>query len=270
MNEILVYAREHITYNLAVHYAARLAAAQAASLTGIFVVPDYLGAALEPELLAELVGEMRRSVEDAIAAKPSFRDMATSLGVDVVDWWVVEGRADEALAQASLCHDLLLLDHAGEETGRGSDLPGIVLRAGTPCLVLPRGDYRWHAVERVALAWNGSPEALRAMHAALPFLRGQQVLLMRGEERAAYPGLAWHPPFDVATYLRGHGATVEERCIEAKADTVGTALLDEARHYRADMLVMGAYGRSRFSEWVLGGATRDVLQWAELPLLLRH
>jgi len=270
MHEILVYAREHAVPTPAVRYAAELAAAWSASLTGVFTVPDYLSSTMEPELLAELIGQMRRSVEDAIAAKPAFLDTATSLGVGTADWRVVEGAADEALAQASLCHDLLVLDRAGESGGRISDLPGIVLRAGTPCLVLPRGDRHWHAVERAVLAWNGSPEAMRAVHAALPFLRGAQVLLLRGEDRLAYPGLAWHPPFDVAAYLRGHGATVEERHIEAKADVVGAALLEAAERFRADMLVMGAYGRSRFSEWVLGGATRDVLQWAELPLLLRH
>jgi nucleotide-binding universal stress UspA family protein len=40
--------------------------------------------------------------------------------------------------------------------------------------------------------------------------------------------------------------------------------------FRADMLVMGAYGRSRFSEWMLGGATRHVLTWADIPVLMRH
>ena len=270
MNEILVHIREHEVHTPAACYAARLAAAQGASLTGVFVVPDYLGATLEPELLAELMGETRRAVEAAVAAKASFLDMATSLGAGAADWVVAEGRADEALAQASLCHDLLVLDHAREDSGRISDLPGIVLRAGTPCLVLPRGEYHWHPVERVAIGWNGSPEAVRAVHAALPFLRDRQVLLVLGEERAAYPGLVWHPPFDIAAYLRGHGAAVEVRRTEAKADAVGNALLEEARRFRAGMLVMGAYGRSRFSEWALGGATRDVLQQADLPLLLRH
>lgn len=270
MHEILVYARAHDAPTPAVRCATELAAAWSASLTGVFTVPDYLSSTMEPELLAELIGQMRRSVEEAVAARPAFINTATSLGVGTVDWWVVEGRTDEALAQASLCHDLLVLDHAGEEAGHASDLPGIVLRAGAPCLVLPRGAHHWHAVERAALAWNGSPEAMRALHAALPFLRGRQVLLLLGEERPAYPGLAWHPPFDVAAYLRGHGATVEIQRIEAKADTAGGALLDAATRFHADLLVMGAYGRSRFSEWVLGGATRDALQWAELPLLLRH
>ena len=270
MHEILVHVREHEVPTPAAACAAHLAAAHGGSLTGVFVVPDYLGATLDPELLAELMGQTRRAVADAIAAKSSFLDRAASLGVAAATWTVVEGRADEALAQASLCHDLLVLDHAREESGRASDLPGIVLRAGAPCLVLPRGECRWRAAERVAIGWNGSPEAARAVHAALPFLRGRQVLLVLGEERAAYPGLAWHPPFDIAAYLRGHGATVEVRCTDAKADAAGGTLLEEARGFRADLLVMGAYGRSRFSEWVLGGATRDVLQWADMPLLLRH
>lgn len=270
MNEILVHVREHEAQTPAAGYAARLAAARAAALTGVFVVPDYLGATLEPELLAELMGQTRRAVEEAVAAKSAFLDMAAAAGVAAAAWRVAEGRADEALAQASLCHDLLVLDHAREESGRTSDLPGIVLRAGAPCLVLPRGDCHWHVLERVAIGWNGSPEAMRAVYAALPFLHGRQVLLVLGEERATYAGVVWHPPFDIAACLRGHGAAVEVRHTDAKTDAVGDALLEEARRFRADLLVMGAYGRSRFSEWALGGATRDVLQRAELPLLLRH
>lgn len=270
MHAILVYAREHEAPTAAVRYAAHLAAARSAALTGVFTVPDYLGSTMEPELLAELIGQMRQTVEEAIAARPAFLDRAAALGVGTAAWCVVEGPADEALAQASLYHDVLVLDHARADGGRVADLPGIVLHAASACLVLPRGDCHWHEVERVAVAWNGSPEALRAMHAARPFLRGRQVLLLRGEERAAYPGLTWHPPFDPAAWLREQGAVVEESAIAAKADAVGAALLDEAARFRANLLVMGAYGRSRFSEWVLGGATRDVLQWAELPLLLRH
>jgi nucleotide-binding universal stress UspA family protein len=93
---------------------------------------------------------------------------------------------------------------------------------------------------------------------------------MRGEERDKYPGLEWEPPFNIMDYLRRHGVTAEQRTIHAKHDDVGQVLLDEAMKFRADMLVMGAYGRSRFSEWMLGGATRHVLTWADIPVLMRH
>ena len=53
-------------------------------------------------------------------------------------------------------------------------------------------------------------------------------------------------------------------------ERAGEALLEAARDVGADLLVMGAYGRSRFSEWALGGATRHVLTHAQMPVLMRH
>jgi nucleotide-binding universal stress UspA family protein len=71
-------------------------------------------------------------------------------------------------------------------------------------------------------------------------------------------------------YLRSHGVAAEQHHVTGKHDDVGEVLLDEAMKFGAELFVMGAYGRSRFSEWMLGGATRHVLTWADIPVLLRH
>ena len=47
-------------------------------------------------------------------------------------------------------------------------------------------------------------------------------------------------------------------------------LLDAALGAAANLLVMGAYGRTRFSEWVFGGATRSLLRDAPFPVFLRN
>jgi nucleotide-binding universal stress UspA family protein len=36
------------------------------------------------------------------------------------------------------------------------------------------------------------------------------------------------------------------------------------------MIVMGAYGHSRFREAILGGATRHMLETAEVPIFMAH
>ena len=43
-----------------------------------------------------------------------------------------------------------------------------------------------------------------------------------------------------------------------------------AMRFRADFLVSDTYGRNWFSEWMLGGATRHVLMWADIPVFMRH
>lgn len=270
MKAILVHVREPQAQTPAVQHAIRLAAAIRASLTAVYAAPLYFGSAVEPTLAAALIEDTRRLVSAAIAARPAFLARAVAAGIQRCRWLVAEGRADEALAQVAPRHDLLVLDHTDGDTGVGSDVPGMVLRTGIACVVLPRAPAAPRQPVRIAIGWNGSPEAMRAVHAALPLLPGAEVLLMQGEERERYPGLAWYPPFVIADYLREHGAKVTVQSIAERADAAGGALLTRADAFGADLLVMGAYGRGRFSEWVLGGATRDALRLARVPLLVCH
>lgn len=272
MKDILIYVRDFEERTPAAHFGVRLAAALGAAVTGVYASPRpiYVAPAFEPELMATAIENARELFKEAVQAKQSFLDWAASHGAPQTDWLVVEGDAGDALAQAATRHDLLVLDHAGDDRAAAWDIPGLVLKTDIPCMVLPHSGVRYTPFERIAIGWNGSPEAMRAVHAALPFLQGKQALLMRGEERDKYPGLEWEPPFNIVDYLRRHGVAAEQRTIYAKYDDVGTALLDEAMKFRADLLVMGAYGRSRFSEWMLGGATRHVLTWSDIPVLMRH
>jgi nucleotide-binding universal stress UspA family protein len=82
--------------------------------------------------------------------------------------------------------------------------------------------------------------------------------------------VAWKPPFDIDAYLKRHGIRARSHDLLTNEHGAGEALLEQADRFHADLLVMGAYGRSRFSEWALGGATRHVLWNARLPVLFRH
>ena len=272
MKDILIHVRNLEKRGPAADFGARLAAAFGAAATGLYVCPRALdiAPAFEPEVLTAAIGKVRQLVEDAVRARQSFLDWAASLGAAQADWIVAEGPVSDALAQAATRHDLLVLDHVDDDFGSAWVMPGVILATGIPCIVMPRRTFHYVNPGRVAVGWNGSPEAMRAVHAALPFLQGRQVLLLRGEERARYAGVEWNPPFDIEAYLRLRGVGVEARAITARPDDAGAALLEEAVRFRADLLVMGAYGRSRFSEWMLGGATRHVLTWADIPVLLRH
>jgi nucleotide-binding universal stress UspA family protein len=75
---------------------------------------------------------------------------------------------------------------------------------------------------------------------------------------------------DLIEYLDWRGVASERRAVAAEGEPVGAALLRTAAEAGADLLVMGGYGRTRFSELVLGGVTRHVLAHAELPLLIAH
>ena len=73
---------------------------------------------------------------------------------------------------------------------------------------------------------------------------------------------------ELAAYLRWHGISAQTVNVEGSADTAGEMLLAEADKAGADLLVMGAYSRSRMRRLIFGGATSDVLKRANLPVLM--
>ena len=81
-------------------------------------------------------------------------------------------------------------------------------------------------------------------------------------------GHGQEPGADIAHHLARHGAQVEVRRLSSNGKGVGRLLLSQAAAFRADLLVMGAYGHSHLREWMFGGVTRTVLYEADLPVLL--
>jgi len=275
MQDILVYTDNfRRPWKPAIEYAGRLAATLGASLTGAYVYPSplYTAPRYSAPALIEAIFENARTLEsEAAAAREPFVQWARALGVGRPSWHVAEGYLPDALAQIGTWHDLLVLDVNEDETwGSPADVATLVMASHLPTIVVP-GGVREAKLDCVALAWNGSPEAVRAIHAALPLLqRARRVVLMRGEQRNGFLDITWKPPFEIDTHLARHGIVFDERSIASDDEHAGAALLDAADKAGASLLVMGAYGRTRFSEWALGGATRHVLNHTKLPVFMRH
>jgi nucleotide-binding universal stress UspA family protein len=273
MKDILIHLRDYREHTPAAVFGVQLAASLGASVTAVYACPHplHIPPGLGPLRAAAFAEDARDLVRAAVQSRQSFLAWAGSLGAPQTDLLIVQGAASDALAQAATRHDLLVLDCPPDEPGPTWEIPGLLLATGVPCIVLPRREVvPVSRMQRVAIGWNGAPEAMRSIHAALPLLQGRQVLLLRGaEERDAGRGLEWDPPFYIAHYLQRHGIEADEQALAAGHDA-GTALLKAARGFGADLLVMGAYGRNRFSEWWFGGATRQVLMRADIPVFFRH
>jgi nucleotide-binding universal stress UspA family protein len=146
-----------------------------------------------------------------------------------------------------------------------------VLEVGRPVLVVPSVGQFPTLGQRVLVAWNASREATRAVHDALPLLRRSrrtQVVVINPQGGAGGHGDI--PGADIGLHLSRHG--VNAVCERISADDVetGALLLSRAADEGADLIVMGAYGHSRLSELVLGGATRHILRHMTVPVLLSH
>lgn len=141
----------------------------------------------------------------------------------------------------------------------------------SPVLVLPDAPIDGANIgKRIVIAWNQSREAMNAIRRALPFLKkADQVWItiidppQHGAERSD-PGGA------LCQMLVRHGVKAEVSVLARTMPRISDVLARHVRDVDADMLVMGAYGHSRFREAILGGATRHMLEGAEIPVFMAH
>lgn len=213
----------------------------------------------------ELIEAQRKANQDTAERLRTRFNTALAELVPAIEWRAIEGDPGVVAVDEARTVDLTLAprtDASGLEAFEPDLAEHLVMGAGTPVLVLPRHLGPTDVGRHVVVAWNGSRQACRAVHDALPLLGfAERVeLLTIGEDAAA--------SFDDAlAMLRRHGLEPEAVRL-AEEGPVGPQLLHEAASRGADLLVMGAYGHSRLRELVLGGATRHVLAHASCPLLL--
>jgi nucleotide-binding universal stress UspA family protein len=257
-----------------VGYAARLAARWQARLAGVHVLPplDSLSLADDPQTLAALSHEQQRRRHEAIDAGTAFDALAKAAGAPSSRWSVAEGAVPESLAWAASGAELVVLaPDSDAESGR-FEIDRAVIDARMPCLIIPPVAARREPTHsRVVVAWNGSVEAWRALVSALPFLRSaSSIVLLDGSDPRSLRGIdLWEPPSAI-DWLERHALQAQCVRIEPTSDRVGEMLLAKAEEQGADLIVMGAYGRSRFAEWLLGGVTRHMLRHATVPVLMHH
>lgn len=202
----------------------------------------------------------------------SFLSYVRGIGVHHASWTVASTPIAPTLRKLGSWHDLAVLERDVVPPAHTIDILGeALLGCRIPCLILPP---RWDGsatFHRIAIGWNGSIEATRALHSALPLLQlAKHVTLIDGEIRKFdEPPLGSFRPDPIA-YLLHHQVDADMQYLHATSETAGTALLHKAHESRADFVVMGAYSHSRIRERVLGGVMRHVLLQADLPVLIQH
>lgn len=172
------------------------------------------------------------------------------------------------LAQWARTRDLTVVP-AGDGLDWSYMAEGLVFESGRPVLLLPQPNGSAHRFRSIAIGWDGSRAAARALADALPLLSAAdavELLVITGDKEL--PAAAGGS--EAQRHLATHGISAGIRTIEAQRRDAGTALCEEALALGCDLLVMGAFGHSRVREFVLGGATQSVLDDVRLPVLLSH
>jgi len=217
---------------------------------------------------------MSYETEQRARVKAAFeRERRHAADPGAVTWHETSDEPLRAVTEQAWAADLLVLAQHDPAPKAYSGVPpdfvtSVLVGTGKPGLVMPFIGAGATLGDTVLIAWKPGPEAARAVSAALPLLqRARRVHLAWWSEAPPADSAA---PLPIQDFLSRHGIATTLHAGSAPSGEIGELLLSLAADVQADLLVMGCYGHGRAREWVLGGATRTVLQSMTLPVLLTH
>ena len=200
------------------------------------------------------------------------------LAASGVRWGTESGVAQIAdlgrhVAQRARFADLVILPKPYGE-GHGAELEPTIEAAlfegQAPVLVVPDGATPLAEAKKVSVAWNESAEALVAIRAALPILKAADLVRVVVVDPPTHGPNRSDPGGMLSQFLSRHGVKVEIDVLSKTLPRVSDIIMRHAKDTECDMVVMGAYGHSRFREAILGGATRNMLEQTEIPVFMAH
>jgi len=261
--------------DMATKYAISAAHTFGAHLTGIAfvyepVIPATIMGGIPTEIIESQRADSLKHAENAVAA---FTALASGAGVSF-DTRTVDASlagASEVFGQISRRFDLSIVGQATRDSTSPADLiiEGAMFQSGRPVIVVPFIQTEGLKLDRVAIGWDGSRQAARAIADSIPFLQRAghvEIVVVFGER-----GKTYQTQGAVMTeHLLRHGINAELKRITAPKVDVQSTLLSYVSDSGIDFLVMGAYGHSRLRELILGGVTRSMLSSMTVPVLMAH
>ncbi len=207
------------------------------------------------------------------------RPRAAGAGVEIRVEEVQASRAGTAAAFAARHADLTVMLRPGgglvsEE--RQALFEAVLFGAGRPVLLVPP-DWRPRPIGRsIAVGWNASREASRALADAVSLFQNgggatvERVSVITVDPQRSPGDAARRSAAGICGWLERKGLNATLHPIGAQGQDEGEVLLAEAHALGADLLVVGGYGKTRIREFVFGGVTRSLVRIANLPLLMSH
>ena len=177
------------------------------------------------------------------------------------------------VAQRARFADLVVLPRpygAGRGPAEEAILEAALFDGQAPVLVLPDGLADPPKAERILIAWNQAPEALVAVRRALPLLKQARQVEITIIDPPAHGVERSDPGGMLSQFLSRHGVRADVTVLARTLPSIVDVLNRHALDMQSDLVVMGAYGHSRFREAILGGATRDMLEESKVPVFMAH
>ena len=241
--------------------------------TGLLELPAISGSAAALAEFAATAWDALRDQAERVAER--FRHDCRDAGLSAFEAVVDAADKARSLVRHAHCSDLTLLTQANPSApGHRAErerVETVVLHSARPTLILPHARRFEPIGGRVLIAWDDSREAARAVSDALPLLRGaEEVRLASWGEADGSDPYALQAQLDrVQRWLARHGVDARVQ-LEGETAAIAEALLARAADWGSDLIVMGAYGHARWTERMLGGATRGLLRSMTVPVLMSH
>lgn len=178
------------------------------------------------------------------------------------------GRQVDVIKKCGRLADIIAVAKPDRDRNLGHNtLKAALFHSGRPVLMCPLTDTPPQVLgANVAIAWNGSAEAARALSQCKSVLRGAQKIWILSNGSDFGTGTTVE---DLSSYLGLHGIEAEVKTFSSKKK-VGTELLRVSADLGVDMLIMGAYSESHERETVFGGNTQTIVDTAKMAVLLNH
>ena len=249
-----------------------------AHLIGFYVIPAvYIHPGISAHVTADVVDWGRRFFQDrADSVKKIFDEEVKKQGIKG-EWRAQHcGAADlgQHITEHALCADLVVMGQTNFDVNRTDQTrvqETVIKGAGCPVLVVPRvGDFKSIGTHAL-IGWSATRESSRAAHDAMPFLAKEgKATLIWVSDANYYSEHLESTAHAMAQCIDRHGVEATVTRWQNSKIAVGDVLLNEAFERGADMIVTGAYGHSKFYDFVIGATTSKLMEQMTLPILFSN
>ncbi len=276
LKDLLVHVPTTQPARPVVNYAASLAAKLGARLDAIAFGYEPINAELTFEGAAAVAAVMElqreRALQEAEAALAVFEAESKLQGVTFSSRKAaaIPAEAAETAGALARLYDLTIVAQpvAGASALYNLVPEAVLFNSGRPMLMVPYIQERGFEAKRIMICWDGKRAAARAVLDAMPFLTQAEAvdIIAVNEDAEATEATA----AALATHLARKNISAKAEHLTADRAEIHNTILSAAADRSTQLIVMGGYGHSRLREFVLGGATRGILQSMTIPVLMSH
>lgn len=226
----------------------------------------WVAANLSRRLDAYLIGV---GTQEGGAAEERFATVLSEHGLQG-EWRTIEDLVEPAIARLACGADLVVIGQPDPERllVELTTPEDVILTCGRPVLVVPYEGQFEHVGNNVLIAWNGSRAATLAAHEALPLMTlAKAVTVLRIDPETEDETRRSN---ELARHLLRHGLAADTVITTRRDLALFDVVMTRALETSCDVVVMGAYGHSRWREMILGGMTQAMLRKMVLPVLMAH